>query len=103
VLVHDLSGREPAADYFLRVGPVAFQASDALADQVADYVSEDLPPDCFDQWQEAVRGVTAGSASAALAAHLPFDGLSLVVVGDASRTEAAVRDAWPGEPPVVRA
>jgi predicted Zn-dependent peptidase len=99
----DRTERGIAADYFLRVGPVAFQTSDALADQVADYVSEDLPPDCFNQWQEAVRGVTAESASAALAAHLPFDGLSLVVVGDSSRTEAAVRGAWPGEPLVVRA
>ncbi|MGQ4515343.1 insulinase family protein [Streptomyces sp. DW26H14] len=95
--------RDIAADCFLRVGPVAFQTGDALADQVAGYVSEGLPPGFFNQWQDTVRDVTAESASAALAAHLPFDGLSLVVVGDASKTQAAVRDAWPGELLVVRA
>ncbi|WP_329455127.1 M16 family metallopeptidase [Streptomyces sp. NBC_01497] len=99
----DAAERDIAADCFLRVGPIAFQTSDAVAAQVADVVSENLEPGYFNQWQDAVRAVTPESASAALGTHLPFDGLSLVVVGDASKIEDAVRDAWPGEPFVVRA
>ena len=89
--------RDEAADYFLRVGPVGFQTSAAVADQAAAVVADHLPDDFVNQHYAALRAVTAAEASQALSRNLPFDRLSLVVVGDASAVEADVRAAWPGD------
>jgi predicted Zn-dependent peptidase len=89
--------REQAADYFLRVGPVGFQTSSAVADQAAAVVADHLPDDFINRHYEALRAVTAGQASRALSDNLPFERLSLVVVGDAAAIESDVRAAWPGE------
>ena len=89
--------RDEAADYFLRVGPVGFQTSAAVADQAAAVVADHLPDDFVNQHYAALRAVTAEEASQALSRNLPFDRLSLVVVGDASAVETDVRAAWPGD------
>jgi predicted Zn-dependent peptidase len=89
--------RDQAADYFLQVGPVGYQTSAAVADQAAAVVADHLPDDFVNQHYDAIRAVTAGSASRALSRNLPFDRLSLVVVGDASAIESDIRAAWPGD------
>lgn len=95
--------RDRAADYFLRVGPVGYQTSAAVADQAAAVVADHLPDDFVNQHYAAIRAVTAGSASRALSRHLGYDQLSLVVVGDASAVESGIRDAWPAEPDITPA
>jgi predicted Zn-dependent peptidase len=93
----DSRERDQAADYFLRIGPVGYQTSAAVADQAAAVVADHLPDDFVDRHYAAMRAVTAESASRALSRNLANDQLSLVVVGDASAIESDIRAAWPGE------
>jgi predicted Zn-dependent peptidase len=99
----DTSERDQAADYFLRVGPVGYQTSAAVADQAAAVVADQLPDDFVDRHHAALRAVTANTASQALARNVAFDQLSLVIVGDASAIESDIRDAWPAELHVIPA
>ncbi len=99
----DTSERDQAADYFLRVGPVGYQTSAAVADQAAAVVADQLPDDFVNRHHAALRAVTADTASQALARNVAFDQLSLVIVGDAAAIESDIRDAWPAELHVITA
>lgn len=85
----------------LRVGslPAHMDGPDSLASRLVDLARDELPIDHFDRYVASVEGVSAGDLTAAASKYLDMNHLIIVVSGDRTLLEPALRAANLG--PVV--
>jgi zinc protease len=93
---------DAARDYLIGVFPLRFETSAQVAGALAGLVVQDLPDDELDRYRPAVAAVAADDVRAAAAAHIDVARASIVIVGDAAKCEAELRDAGHAEVEVVR-
>jgi zinc protease len=91
-----------ARDYLVGVFPLRFETAGQVGGAIAGLVAQGLPDDELDRYRPAILAVTREEVLAAALAQIRPDDASIVVVGDVSRFEAALRDAGLGEVTVVR-
>lgn len=98
--------REPeldaARDYLIGVFPLRFETSAQVASALSGLVVNDLPDDELDRYRPSVAAVSADDVRAAARTHIDPAVASIVIVGDAARCEAALREAGYGEVEVMR-
>jgi zinc protease len=90
-----------ARDYLIGVFPLRFETSAQVAGALSGLVVHGLPDDELDRYRPAVAAVSADDVQAAAAAHIDAERASIVIVGDVSKFESAMRDAGYGEVEVV--
>lgn len=78
-----------ATSYLDGVFPIRYETTAAIAAALATLVVHDLPADYFDNYRQAVRGVTVDAVLDVARRHLHPEALQMVVVGD----PAIVRDS----------
>jgi predicted Zn-dependent peptidase len=76
---------------------VGLQTPRAIAGALATLVVHDLPDDYYPRQREALLGATVANVSAATAAHLRPDAITLVVEGDAAAVRADLAAADLGD------
>jgi zinc protease len=91
-----------ARDYLVGVFPLRFETAAQVAVAITGLRALGLPDDELDRYRPAIAAVTAEGAIAAAHEHIHPDRASIVVVGDAARVEAPLREAGLGEVTVVR-
>jgi zinc protease len=91
-----------ARDYLVGVFPLRFETSAQVAGALAGLVVHGLPDDELDRYRPTVAAVSAEAVLAAARMHIDPDRASIVVVGDVSRFEPALRDAGYAEVEVIR-
>lgn len=91
-----------ARDYLVGVFPLRFETAGQVAGAISGLVAMGLPDDELDRYRPAIAAVTAEQVLAAARARVRPDEASIVVVGDASAFEGALREAGLGEVTVVR-
>lgn len=92
---------DAARDYLIGVFPLRFETSAQVAGALSGLVVHGLPDDELDRYRPAVAAVEAEDVRAAARAHIDVAAASIVIVGDAARCEAGLRDAGYGEVEVV--
>jgi predicted Zn-dependent peptidase len=92
---------DAARDYLIGVFPLRFETSAQVAGALAGLVVYGLPDDELDRYRPAVAAVTAEQVLDAAQRRIDPDAASIVVVGDAAKFEAALRDADLGEVEVI--
>lgn len=97
---------ERARSYVALRLPQRFEALEDVAARVAELVVHDLPDGYWDDYVDAIRGVTAEEVRRVAAEHLTSGGLRVVVVGDRAVVEEPLRalglgpvEIVPGEGP----
>ncbi len=93
---------DAARDYLIGVFPLRFETSAQVAGALAGLVVQGLPDDELDRYRPSIAAVTAEDVQAAARAHIDPDSASIVVVGDVSVFEPALREAGYGDIEVVR-
>ena len=83
---------ESARDYLVGVFPLRFEVPAQVAAALAGLVIHELPDDELDHYRPAVAAVTAADMLDAARRHIRPADMSVVVVGDASKVEGALRD-----------
>jgi zinc protease len=91
----EVEGREleTARDYLVGVFPLRFEVPAQVAAALAGLVIHELPDDELDRYRPAVAAVSAADILDSARRDIRPDDLSVVVVGDASKVEAALREA----------
>lgn len=89
-------------DYLVGVFPLRFETSAQVGAAIAGLVALDLPDDELDRYRPAIAAVGPDEVLAAARTHIRPEEASIVIVGDASRFEAELRDAGLGEVTVTR-
>jgi zinc protease len=92
---------DAARDYLVGVFPLRFETSAQVAGALAGLVVHELPDDELDRYRPTIADVSAEDVQAAATRHIHPDRVSIVVVGDVSRFEPALRAAAYGEVEVV--
>jgi predicted Zn-dependent peptidase len=92
---------DAARDYLIGVFPLRFETSAQVAGALSGLVVHGLPDDELDRYRPAVAAVGADDVHAAAEAHIRPERASIVVVGDVSRFEEALREAGHGEVEVI--
>jgi zinc protease len=92
-----------ARDYLVGVFPLRFEGAAQVASALGGLVAFDLPDDELDKYRPAVSAISAGDVLEAARRNIRPDQLSVVVVGDATEVEPALRAAGLGELTVVAA
>jgi zinc protease len=84
---------ETARDYLVGVFPLRFEVPAQVAAALAGLVIHELPDDELDRYRPAVAAVSAANILDSARRDIRPNDLSVVVVGDASKVEAAIREA----------
>jgi zinc protease len=92
---------DAARDYLVGVFPLRFETSAQVAGALAGLVVHELPDDELDRYRPTIAAVSAEAVTAAAVRHIRPELASIVVVGDVSRFEPALRAAAYGEVEVV--
>ncbi|HSM33268.1 MAG TPA: pitrilysin family protein [Anaerolineae bacterium] len=92
---------DAARDYLVGVFPLRFETSAQVAAALAGLVVHELPDDELDRYRPTIAAVSAEDVRAAAVRHIHPEQASIVVVGDVSRFEPALRAAAYGEVEVV--
>ena len=83
---------ESARDYLVGVFPLRFEVPAQVAAALAGLVIHELPDDELDRYRPAVAAVSAADMLDAARRLIRPSDMSVVVVGDASKVEGALRD-----------
>lgn len=83
---------ESAKASLMRREPLAVETHGRLVGRLEDLVLYDLPPDYFDSYTERIAAVTLEDVSRAARRHLRPEQFAIVVVGDRSQIEPALRE-----------
>jgi zinc protease len=83
-----------ARDYLVGVFPLRFETSAQVAGALAGLVVHELPDDELDRYRPTIAAVSAADVQAAAVRHIQPERVSIVVVGDAARFEAALDTAY---------
>src|SRR6185295_11968040 len=81
-----------ARDYLVGVFPLRFEVPAQVAAALAGLVIHELPDDELDRYRPAVAAVSAADMLDAARRLIRPSDMSVVVVGDASKVESALRD-----------
>lgn len=73
--------------------PARIDGVDSLAARLVDMVRDDVPLDFFDRYATGITNVTASDVAAAASKYIDLDRLIIVVTGDRSVIEPALRAA----------
>jgi zinc protease len=92
---------DAARDYLVGVFPLRFETSAQVAGALAGLVIHELPDDELDRYRPTIAAVSGDDVRAAAERHIHPDGASIVVVGDVSRFETALRAAAYGDIEIV--
>ena len=92
---------DTARDYLVGVFPLRFEVAAQVAAALAGLVIHQLPDDELDRYRPAIAAVTAGDVMDAAQRSIRPDELSTVIVGDAAKIEAPLREAGLGPLTVV--
>jgi predicted Zn-dependent peptidase len=92
---------DAARDYLVGVFPLRFETSAQVAGALSGLVVHDLPDDELDRYRPTIAAVSAEAVLDAAQRHIDPAAASIVVVGDVSVFENALRDAGYGEVEVV--
>ncbi len=82
---------DAARDFLIGVFPLRFETASQVASAISGLVALGLPDDELDLYRPAIAAVTAAQVLAA-AAHVRASDARVVVVGDAARIEAGLRE-----------
>ncbi len=82
---------DAARDFLIGVFPLRFETASQVAGAISGLVALGLPDDELDRYRPAIAAVTADQVLAA-AAHVRAPEARVVLVGDAARIEAGVRE-----------
>jgi zinc protease len=84
---------ETARDYLVGVFPLRFEVPAQVAAALAGLVIHELPDDELDRYRPAIAAVTARDVLEVAQRQVRPSELSIVIVGDAAKVEAPLRDA----------
>jgi predicted Zn-dependent peptidase len=84
---------ETSRDYLVGVFPLRFEVPAQVAAALAGLVIHELPDDELDRYRPAVAAVSAADILDVARREIRPSDLSIVVVGDASKVESALREA----------
>jgi zinc protease len=94
---------DAARDFLVGVFPLRFEAAAQVAGALAGLIIHELPDDELDRYRPRIAAVSGSEVLAAARAHVRPDDTSVVIVGDAARVEAGLREAGLGPLTVVPA
>jgi zinc protease len=80
-----------AKDRLVKGFPGRFETTFAMAGALSDIVRFALPDDYFETYQAKIEAVDAAAANAVAAKYLPFDKMSILVVGDVEKVKAGLQ------------
>ena len=86
-----------ARDYLVGVFPLRFESAGQVASALGGLIVFGLPDDELDRYRPQVAAVSAHDILSAATRHIRPAELSIVIVGDAAKVEAPLRDAGLGE------
>jgi len=92
---------DAARDYLVGVFPLRFETSAQVAGALAGLVIHELPDDELDRYRPTIAAVSGDDVRAAAERHIHPAEASIVVVGDVSRFETALRAAAYGDIEIV--
>jgi zinc protease len=100
-LLRGLRGERPVTSQELEAArrsrvdplPARIDGADSLAARIADMVRDDVPLDFFDRYAGGMSNVSASDVTAAASKYIDLDHLIIVVTGDRSVIEPALRAA----------
>jgi zinc protease len=84
---------DEARDYLVGVFPLRFEAAPQVVAAITSLVTHGLPDDELDRYRPSIAAVDAASVLDAARRHIRPSEASIVVIGDARRFEAELRDA----------
>jgi zinc protease len=95
----EVTGKRPIADSELAFAkdrlikgfPGRFETTFAMAGALSDIVRFGLPDDYFETYQAKIEAVDAAAANAVATKYLPFDKMSILVVGDVEQVKAGLQ------------
>jgi zinc protease len=90
-----------ARDYLVGVFPLRFEAAPQVVAAITSLVTHELPDDELDRYRPSIAAVDAASVLDAARRHIRPSEASIVVIGDARRFEAELRDADVGPLSIV--
>lgn len=93
--------RDVAVQNLVGVAPLRYETADAVAHTLADQVEQELPDDFQGQLYARLAQTGTVEATAAVVNAFPEDRLVTVLVGDAEKIEADVRELGIGEVSVI--
>lgn len=86
-----------SCDYLRGIMPLRLQTTGDLASRLGDLVTYRLPADYFSHYRENIAAVTTQEVARVAREHLHMDALAIVVVGDAAKIEAPLRELGVGD------
>ena len=92
---------DTARDYLVGVFPLRFEVPSQVAAALGGLVIHELPDDELDHYRPAIAAVSADDVRNAAQRHIRPSEMSIVIVGDAAKVEAPMRDAGFGPLTVV--
>lgn len=95
----DIAGKRPvtdaelanAKDRLIKGFPGRFETTFAMAGALSDLVRFNLPDDYFATYQAKIEAVDSAAANAVAAKYLPFDKMTILIVGDESKIKDGLK------------
>ncbi len=95
----EVTGKKPitdaelafAKDRLIKGFPGRFETTFAMAGALSDIIRFGLPDDYFETYQSKIEAVDAAAANGVAGKYLPFDKMSILVVGDVETVKAGLQ------------
>ena len=95
----EITGKRPvsdkelafAKDRLIKGFPGRFETTFAMAGALADLVRFNLPDNYFLTYQDKIESITADSVNEAAKKYLPFDKMTILIVGDESKVKEGLK------------